>query len=264
MSADGEITVAVRAEGTDEAAAELTDSGGGGGGGGGGDGEGGGLSQATRGGFIGGLLSEALGPVLDVLTPILNILSAFLAPLAALLLRLFAPVLRFLVRLLPQFISFVNDLPDIVASLPELIGQFLADLPAMIWEFIQQLPRLIWNAFTTALSWAADIGKAIADAIFAGAAWLKNGIVSIAQTIAEELAGLGVRILDDLTEGPIGDFVLGPPSDPAPLVEPDGNGGFERPESSSGDRAIEIIFEGGLSEYIKNAERNQNSSTGGS
>ena len=157
--ADGEVEVAVRAEGVDEAAAEM-----GGDGGGGGDGDGDGLATAIGGGIVGGLISELLGPLLTVLDPVKQILQAFVAPLAVVLLRLFTPVLRLLIGLLPTYldkfeefetrigavfaalsplaafllsiVDFVSKLPDKLDGLPGKIKDFVMDLPGKIAEVL--------------------------------------------------------------------------------------------------------------------------------
>ncbi len=110
MSADGEITVEVSAEGTDEAAEQLA-----------GDGEtdtptpgggddDGGLSQSLRRGGIVGAVASLLSGILDVLSPMLEILDAFIAPIAAVILRILQPVLDLvLTRLLPLWLSFIED-----------------------------------------------------------------------------------------------------------------------------------------------------------
>jgi hypothetical protein len=189
MSADGEIDIAVRAEGAEDAAAELS---GGGGAGGGGGGEGG-LRQSIRGGIIGGLLSQLLGPLLDLLTPMLKILQAALAPLAALLLRLLSPVLRWLIQLLPTWMKFMDIAMKGVPKLQEL----LSNLPGMVWSFLSSLPDLIWKNIKSGASWfangAAAIGKAVWDKTTKtlGDIWtkLKNLPRNLASSIINALPG---------------------------------------------------------------------------
>jgi hypothetical protein len=158
--ADGEVEVAVRAEGVDEAAAEMGGDGDGDGGGGGRGRGGDGLATAIKGGIVGGLISSALEPLLEVLDPFLQILQAFVAPLAVVLLRLFTPVLRLLIGLLPAYldkfdefetgigavlaalfplaaflpsiVNFVSKLPDKLDALPGKIKDFVMDLPGKI------------------------------------------------------------------------------------------------------------------------------------
>jgi hypothetical protein len=169
MSADGEIEVAVKAEGTDDAADELA--------------EGsetqnrqGGLRQSMRGGFIGGLVGSLLGPLIDILNPMADLLKAYLAPVAIMLLRLMQPFLRMAIRFLPRWLSITEDIGDRieqlstldkllgllamvspiglmlavlrvvqkgVASLAKDIWAFMKRLPGMIWSRLQQLPALI-------------------------------------------------------------------------------------------------------------------------
>lgn len=186
MSADGEVSVAVTAEGTEDAAAELSDadpSGGAAAGGGGGMGGGGGLKQSLKGGLIGGLLSQLLGPLLDVLSPILGILRAFLAPLAVFLLRLFQPVLRLLIGLLPAWMSFIDTA---MQGLPKLIAM-ITSLPGDIWNFVSSLPGMIWDAISSGASWLANgavaIGSAVWSALSSGASWLATGASSIGTAV---------------------------------------------------------------------------------
>lgn len=165
MSA-GEINIEVKSEGTDAAAQDAQEGARGGGGGGGGDGT---LGTAIRGGIVGGLLSQALGPLVDILDPILKILQAFLAPVAVLLMRLLTPVLRFLIKLLPAWFRFMEKVGPILALLavvPAILwrlirdfGTWLMALPGKIWgkmktwagkvsNFLRTLPKRIWNFMT--------------------------------------------------------------------------------------------------------------------
>jgi len=178
MSADGEIEVAVKAEGADDAADELAEGAEAAPTPGGGEG-GGGLRQSLRGGVIGGLLASLAGPILDVLEPISDLLNAFLAPVAIMLLRLFQPILRELIQFLPQWISWVDKTGSLLEHLGALgkiatavlavvspigfmvallralgvdvkalasdIWNFVSRLPEQIWNFVSQLPGQIWN-----------------------------------------------------------------------------------------------------------------------
>lgn len=185
MSADGEINVAVKAEGVDDAVEEMGDAGGGDGGGGGdgdeSDGGEGKLSDALKGGLIGGILGTLLGPLLDALSPITKVLEAFLAPLAAMLLRLLAPVLRQMVKLLPAWFDFVDGLTiddivewvknlpamiwDFVSRIPGEIGDFIVELPGEIWNFVKRLAGILWDKAIEAITWLGKSMKEIADII---------------------------------------------------------------------------------------------------
>lgn len=131
MSTNGDIEIAVKAEGADDAADEL---GGEGVGGEGATGQGEDvqaqvdtdkLSNSIKGGIIGGLIAGALGPVLDTLDPILKVLRAFLAPVSVMLLRLLAPFLRFAVRQLPGWFRFTQQVfASVGAKLTFLQGLF--------------------------------------------------------------------------------------------------------------------------------------------
>jgi len=220
MSADGSIEVAVRAEGTDEAAAELADADADGVPGGGGDGDGGdgGLAQSIRGGIIGGLVSQVLGPLLNVLSPMLNILSAFLAPVAALLLRLFAPVLRFFLRLLPAWIAFVNDVPGLVSDAID----FIQSLPGRIWDFMSSLPRLIWQKFKNGINWLTDdLPQLIWEKFKDGIDWLTDDLPSqIATKLGEKITSVVPNVVPTGEDGGGGLPILGGPIAPVDSLGP--------------------------------------------
>lgn len=191
MSANGEIEIAVTADGAEDAAGELAQGGDVTGGGGDGEGQGGGgLADAITGGIVGGLLSQLLGPLLDVLSPMLEILNAFLAPLAAFLLRLFSPVLRMLIDLLPAWMEFMRIANGGIPALQRL----LASLPRRAWNFIKALPGMIWSAIKSGASWLANgatkIGAAVWSAIESGAAWFANGATKLSSMIKDKLSGL--------------------------------------------------------------------------
>lgn len=241
MSADGEIEVAVRAEGVDEAAADLGDVGGDGADAGTtaaapeGDG-GGGVSEAITGGIVGGLVSQLLGPLLEVLDPVLDILSAFLVPVAALLLRLLSPVLRFLVQRLPGFIDFVtNDLPDILRSLPGLIWDFFTSLPGRIKDAIQGFINYIVSG-----ELAADIQEQFKDFI---------------QFVKNELGPAVGEAIESVTPEGTGpeDFLI-PPLGP---VSPPGTGNNPLGQAldSLGSTNVAVNLEGGLGTLLTRAQR---------
>jgi len=243
MSADGEIEVAVRAQGVDEAAADLGDVGGGGGGDGtqavAPEGDGGGAGgEAIAGGIVGGLVSQLLGPLLEVLDPVLNILSAFLVPVAALLLRLLSPVLRFLIQRLPGFIDFVtNDLPGILRS-----------LPGLIWDFFTSLPRLIKDVIQGFINYIVS-GELASD--------IREAFNELANFIQNQLVPqLAAAITDVLPEGTGPEDFLIPPLGP---VSPPGTGNNplgQLFDSLSGSTNVAVNLEGGLGEFVTNAQRN--------
>lgn len=137
--ADGEIEVAVRAEGVDDAAADMGGDGEGGGTAGAGDGDSGGLRTAIRGGIIGGLISTLLGPLLEVLEPITKILQAFVAPVAVLLLRILAPVLRFFLRLLPVYLDKFENFENLISKVLIALNPLFIFLPSIV-NFVSKLP----------------------------------------------------------------------------------------------------------------------------
>ena len=216
MSANGEIEIAVTAEGADQAAQDLADGGDGGdgpplgGGGGGGDGGGGGLRGNLKAGAIAGVLMSLLGPLLDVLNPIMKILQAFLAPLATFLMRLFQPVLQVLLtKVLPMWLSFMR-----IANrgIPNLIS-LLTSVPGRIWDFVSALPGQIWSAIKGGASWLANgavaIGSAVWDAVSAGAAWIANGATAIGKAVWDFTKSTVMDIFNTLTSlpGDIWDFM---------------------------------------------------------
>jgi len=148
MSADGNVEIAVRAEGADDAAEELAQ---GADAQGGGKGRGG-LAASITGGIVGGLLAQGLGPILDLLDPILKILQAFLAPVAALLMRALAPVLREIIKLLPQWNAFVSDAPGLLGD----IVSFIQSLPDRIAAFMRDPLGAIEGWLQSAMEWLAD------------------------------------------------------------------------------------------------------------
>lgn len=284
MSADGEISVAVKAEGVDDAAAELGDGETmGGGGGGGGDGGGGGLSEALSGGIVGGLVSQLLGPLLDVLSPMLQLLNAFLAPVAAMLLRLLSPVLRFLIQLLPAWMQFINDLPQMLANLPGRIWSFITGLPRMIWDFVKQLPGQIWNAISSGAQWIANGAAAIGESVWNffkdGIDWLTDLPGKIADALsdildsdaaegAREAAEQGTRgfgpilppvggLLEQMATGGI---VTGPTPALVGEAGPEAVIPLDRLEEVMGDQRGETMVNigGGLSPFVERIERDRN------
>jgi hypothetical protein len=288
MSADGNIEIAVTAEGTDEAAQELAEGDGGGGGGGmapgGGGGDGpGGLRGALRGGIIGGLLSQLLGPLLDILTPILDVLKAFLAPLAVFLLRMFQPVLRELIKLLPAWFDFMDTALDGVGRL-EAIGQDLV-------RSVLSLPGDIWSAILGGATWlangAAAIGSAVWSAVSSGAAWMANGAASIGRKVWDFMSGWASRLASAIGDlpGDIWDFMKDLPGDIADalksVIPGNATGGVvpspglsfvaeDGPEAiipldklegmmeQGGGGSTAVNITGGLSSFVENIERNPN------
>lgn len=187
MSSDGEISVSVNAEGTEDAVGEMGGDAGGGvpGGGGGGDGgDGGGRGGGKFGKLltrIAGLLA-LLGPILSVLGVVSGVLEAFVAPLAVVLLRLLQPVLATLIQVLPvwfDIVEFIGDVADKVGPLAGILGlvglllsvfmnadgklgqirdrivgelkDAITSLPGQIWNEVKQLDTMIGEAVINAL-----------------------------------------------------------------------------------------------------------------
>jgi len=254
MSADGEIEVAVRAEGTEDAAEQLASSDGGGPGvamgGGGGDGDGGGgLRQSLRGGIIGGLIGAGLGPLLDVLNPILDILKAFLAPVAVLLLRALSPVLRELIKLLPGWFEFVSNAGGYLQTAVEWIKR----LPQAISAFIKDPIGSIQNWLMQAVRWLSERFKL--DTLLSK---LRTGL----DRLLEQLGGLSTAIAEGIRQAFTPGFLRGggrqtPPSPPVRRGSGDfGFNGASDAQSGSGIGSSNPIinFSGGLSTLIDRIE----------
>lgn len=250
MSADGEIDIAVRAEGTDEAAAELSDTDGGLGGGGGGDDDGGegGLGQALSGGIFGGLIAQLLGPILDVLNPILDILKAFLAPVAVVLLRALAPVLREFLKLLPGWSDFVSNGLD---RLDDVV-QIIRNLPGMITAFLRDPLGTLQTGFRTAIEWLSN-QFSLGDLIS-----LTDDVLRKLQTVLTDLSD---TVADAIADGLRRFFS---PETGTLRVERDESGEPERVQvggddgTSVGNLASPIVISGGLSSFVENIESSAN------
>lgn len=178
MSTNGDVTIAVQAEGVEQAGDAVDGDGGLGGGGGGGDGGGGGgqFGAFTKGGIVGGILAS-LESVVSFVKPILDILNAFLAPIAVILLRLLQPFMTGLIKLLPPWLNFMDAVLGFLGWWEGILNG--------IYGWLFALPGKIWQAIKNGASWiangAASIGAATWDAIKSGAAWIVNGAVGIAE-----------------------------------------------------------------------------------
>jgi len=237
--ADGEINVAVQAEGVDEAAGELGGDGAGAaeaeemagqdggdgagavevaemGGGDGGDGDGGG-----GGGRFGQLLARIatllvfLGPILDVLGAVSKVLTAFVAPLAVLLMRLLAPVLRIMIKVLPVWFAimdvldsalkeFINLRTEMVARMLEFLGirnpiESILGIINGVQTGIDNLPTNLSNKLADVLP-GVDSGERVREA-FAASEPERGGFIG-SQLAGPAGAAVGVAI-----EGGLGAFV---------------------------------------------------------
>jgi len=179
MSADGEIEVAVRAEGADDAADKLAE----------GveapeDGAaGGGIGSALKRGGIVGAIAALARPLLELLQPLVDIAKAFLAPMAVMLLRLFSPVLRGLIRLLPRWINFIDTVTPVLLKARDL----LLSLPGRLWSFVSALPGMIWSAFSSGASWLANGAQAIGQAVWSFVSSLPSRIWSFVRQLAPDI-----------------------------------------------------------------------------
>jgi len=179
MSSDGQISVSVNAEGTEDAVGQLGDNavaeqqaagdqaagevqqveaipGGDGGDGGAGGGK----------GKLGSLLKKLLalvaflGPILKVLGVVSNVLEAFVAPLAILLLRLLQPVLVALLTVLPIWFDIFDVLAFIV-DLSKEIGVGIAKATGIL-DLIEGVLTTVESGLS---SLPTDLASKIADQI---------------------------------------------------------------------------------------------------
>ena len=243
--ADGEVEVAVRAEGVDEAAADMGGDGDGDGGRGGRGGRGGdgGLSTAIRGGIVGGLISSALEPLLKVLDPVLQILQAFVAPLAVLLLRILTPVLRLFLRFLPVYLDKFEEYETLIASVITGLFPLAAFLPTIV-NFVSNLP----GKLDTLKSDLKEKLKNLPGKIRSKLDTLKDDIVEalgdLPSNIASALFGGGGE--NDLT-----------PQSGLPGRSP--NAVIERVrEETPGNDPVEINIRGGLAPLFRAFSNNPN------
>jgi len=226
--ADGEINVAVQAEGVDEAAGEL----GGDGAGaaeapelGGPDGDGGG---GGRGGTFGKLLTRIatllvfLGPIFDVLGAVSGVLKAFVAPLAVLLMRLLAPVLRLMIKVLPVWFAIMDVLDS---ALQEFI-KLRSGLIARMLEFLG-----IRNPVESILSVINSV---------------ESGIDNLPADISNKLAGV---LPSDVSGQDVRDVAT---SDTAKA------GLFGALTGGPSGAVTQIAIEGGLGALVENINRDEN------
>jgi len=229
MSADGEITVEVSAEGIDEAAEDMSTDDDGGSISTGSDGSKSsnrGLSKSIRGGIIGGLLAVGLGGVLDILSPILEILDAFLAPLAAVILRGLQPVLDYLLtRVLPKWLEFLDEYG------PE----------------IQEAMRLLRSP----LELTTTLLDVLVNAIKTGLEKLQQGIQAQLQASIRELQQLPGKLKAGIMEAL--------PSAPSLSLGGDGGGSGGGSGGDDGGSIGQTIVKitGGLPTFIDEIERSQ-------
>lgn len=277
MSTNGDIEIAVSAEGVDEAAADLGGDGDGGGppGGGGQDGQGG-LRGNLRSGAIAGALISALGPLLDVVSPILQVLNAFLAPVATMLLRLLAPVLRVLLtRVLPVWLGFMDFVDSALSDfhpllqamalvMPALLVPLLAlealgiDIKAFVSDIVTGIGNLagdIWGKIKGGASWitegASNIGSAVWDSISGWANTVKTTLSDLPSDIWEKMKQLSTDIAQALAGVIPGASVSDVPgttgsSDPI-FTEPDDT---EGPDPKPNQPEVNVGIQGGLNAFV--------------
>lgn len=234
MSADGEIEIAVKAEGAQDAAAEVADSDAAPAGGGGGQpgGFGRGLARA---GTIGFIVSKLLGPILDILGPIQQLLEAFLAPIAILLLRLLQPALRLLIKVLPAWLNFIDTIIGLV-------------------EFVQETSRDIWSAITR---WVPRLPGLIRDKLQSAFDTVVSTLESLPSDIwqkVKQLAGMiATKIGEQLPD--FGGTVSNATSAFGSAVD-DAQGVFNNPGQTAEN--VQITLAGGLDTLVERIERDTN------
>ena len=278
MSADGELEVAVRAEGVDQAAQEFA-----------GDmegdmadldapdlnGDGRRRQRGRDGGKIGAKLGGILGAVKAIpkiaavvavlaavtkaleptITAIGQIMEAFIAPVQVMLLRLFQPVLRFLIELLPLWFDFIERVEPLIERIQEFIGELLNDP----WGMLSRLPDLIWEAISAGASWltesitsiAKSIGSEVWEAIKSGVSWLTDDLPSIATTFAQEIWEF-LKQLPGMIADRLGEALPELPDAPG---LPEGPGLPDAPGSGDDPRQTVVNITGGLGEFVDGIQR---------
>jgi len=271
MSSDGQISVSVNAEGTEDAVGQLGDNavaeqqaagnqaaaevqqveaipGGDGGDGGGGGGRGGGGRFGKLLTRIAGLLAF-LGPILKVLGVVSNVVEAFVAPLAIILLRLLQPVLMLLLQALP----FVFDIAEGILSAIDFLARVRDALLSRLSPAI--------DAVESTLSTAKDELVNIKDNILS----LPGDIVSSIEdgTLASDI---GSVILDALPNVG-GDGDGGVPDGPGDVTDTEeaairgaelGTDALGALGITPGGPAVNIALEGGLDALVNRIERDPN------
>lgn len=245
MSANGEVEVAVRAEGVDDATGEFDPSAADGGDGGGDQTN---IAQtATNTGKMVKTLA-ILGAILSVFNDLLQIVGiissiarAFIAPLAVMLLRLFQPVLGLLFQILPAWLSFIDENEGafkmiLYALAPILFGiELLVGTLTGVYNFLKSLPGKIKQ-------FIADVEQSVDDAV--------DYLQSLPGDIWEKFKQLPGMIADNI-ESQLPDLgALGAGAGSQPLLA-----GLSRllsfgDDSDSGQGAPNISIEGGLGAFI--------------
>lgn len=254
MSADGEIEVAVRAEGTDDAAAQLAEADADGAGGAlptGGRGGEGGLRTAIAGGIVGGLVSQLLGPLLDILDPILKLFQAFVAPVGALLLRLLQPVLRFFVRLLPQWIAWLSSAEEWLSGVVSWLGRlwsgfrdWITALPGRIWSAIKQGWDTLKATVQNVINRVNQLKQSVVSTLVGFWNGLKSRVQSLIRFVKNLPQRIGSAIANRLPGVPSGGDVSNTAGNLA-------QGAEQRVENTFG-----VNIEGGLGAFVERIERN--------
>lgn len=230
---DGEINVAVKAEGVDEAAADMGGDGGDGGDGGGGLGGGIGKKLGTVGKLLGvivGLLAAIPG-IFDMIGAVFKVLQAFLAPLSVMLMRILQPVLRWFIRLLPRWFDFMSKVDDLLQSVISVLQMDLSEVLQKGWDLLNETLENI-------------IGATLSDIV--------SGIADIPGDLWTEMKRLPDLIADALTPG--GD------EDTAQARQRirQGAQGDPDPGTAEGALGTMIRISGGLFPFIEQIEQDDN------
>ena len=167
---DGEVSVAVRAEGVEVAAGEMDPDAAAATGGESGGPMGQVSQDTTRIVKILGVIAAVIAifeDVLDLVTVVANILRAFVAPLAIILMRLFQPVLRILLQLLPAWMSFIDENEGQFATLLAGLMPWLVWIPSIVdavrglWAFMTTLPDRIGGFINGVRDRLGDVASSI-------------------------------------------------------------------------------------------------------
>ena len=170
--ADGEVNVAVRAEGVEDATGEFDSDAAGGDGGGGGGGMGQLTSDTGRILKVLGVIAAIIAifeDVLDLVTVVADIARAFIAPLAVILMRLFQPVLRILLQLLPAWMDFVDENEGLLGELLAGLVPWVMWIPSVVdrlrgvWDTLKGVPSSIGEYIDDARDRIGDVVDGVRD-----------------------------------------------------------------------------------------------------
>ena len=243
MSADGEIQIAVRSEGVEDAAGEFggdTAGGGGPGGTGGGGATAEGIqstasSTKRMAGLLGAIaaLLTVIEPIMRVLGVVSNVLQAFVAPLAMVLMRLLQPALRWLLQLLPGWLNWIEENEgkiDAVIAQIYTLGALLVPILELVWGGIQTLVSLFTPSGEAEDGVTRQFG---------------SRVVGPTPNVPGAGRATDTRESSGILEGLLQDFL-------------DSSPGFGEDSQNAQSSPIQIVFAGGTGTLLETVETNPN------